>query len=146
LTVGEIVTSILAHRVQVAPSGCHLFTGCLSQDGYGLVGVNGRTQRAHRVVYEQAVGPIPEGHVIDHLCRVRNCVNPAHMEPVTPIENTRRGFVGFINNPSARKTHCKNGHEFSPENTRIETSKGKSQRRCLVCRRQRSEQPIGGTP
>lgn len=82
--------------------------------GYGDF-YDGRAWLAHRWSYEHHVGPIPEGLEIDHLCRNRGCVNPAHLEPVTPRENTHRGF-----GPSAqcaRQTHCKRGHEFTDENT-----------------------------
>ena len=69
---------------------CWLWTGALAPNGYG-VGWNGeRTRQAHRLVYELLVGPIPEGKHLDHLCCVRNCVNPDHLEPVTQAENNRR--------------------------------------------------------
>lgn len=87
--------------------------------------------RAHRVAYELLVGPIPDGLVLDHLCRNRACVNPAHMEPVTRGENVRRG-VGMVWQVAAAKTHCKHGHAFTAENTR-RTSRG--YRRCRACRR-----------
>jgi hypothetical protein len=64
-----------------------------SYDGYGRKWLGSRRVHAHRWTYEQHVGPIPEGLQLDHLCRVRNCVNPDHLEPVTPRENTRRGIV-----------------------------------------------------
>lgn len=75
---------------------CWLWTGHTTQDGYGRIrhGAASPTPEAthivHRLVYEQLVGPIPEGMVLDHICRVRNCVNPKHLEPVTNAENLRR--------------------------------------------------------
>lgn len=71
--------------------GCWLWTGVLSYDGYGRFRADNRSTGAHRFAYEYYVGPIPDGLQIDHLCRVHNCVNPAHLEPVTPAENQRRG-------------------------------------------------------
>lgn len=85
--------------------------------------------KAHRAVYEALVGPIPEGLTLDHLCRVRRCVNPAHMEPVTSRENTMRGLGPASIN--ARKTHCKRGHYLSGTNLR--TYKDTGYRQCLAC-------------
>lgn len=70
---------------------CWLWRGALDRHGYGRVGVGGtRTALAHRVAYMLAVGPIPDGFVLDHLCRIRACVNPAHLEPVTQVVNLER--------------------------------------------------------
>lgn len=100
--------------------------------GYGAFGVPvpRRTVRAHRFAYELLVGPIPEGLDLDHLCRNRACVNPAHLEPVTRGENVRRGLVGALRPP---KTHCIHGHEFTPENTYENGGK----RFCRSCERAR---------
>jgi hypothetical protein len=85
-----------------------------SQDGhgYGQVNVDGIPTKAHRVAFELHVGPIPDGLHIDHLCRVRLCVNPAHLEPVTAAENTRRQLAA-IGHPNSRKTHCPRGHPYN---------------------------------
>ena len=83
---------------------CWLWIGAKYKSGYGEFHLNRRTQRAHRIAYELLVGPIPEGLTIDHLCRVVACVNPAHLEPVTLLENLKR----------TTKPFCKNGHERIP--------------------------------
>jgi len=108
------------------PNGCWLWTG--ATDGnvppYGSFWTGHCHTGAHRFAYEALVGPIPDGLVIDHLCRVRHCVNPAHMAPVTTGENVLRG-----ESPSAkqaRKTHCPNGHEYD--------YRWGSKRYCLTCR------------
>ena len=86
-------------------TGCWLWLGSLTWQGYGRFKAgefraNGtqRFVRAHRFSYELLVAPIPEGEELDHLCSVRSCVNPAHLEPVTHAENVRRGLSGKINN------------------------------------------------
>lgn len=106
-------------------SGCWLWTGCLMPNGYGQIQHRG-TLYAHRVAYELYVGPIPADLTIDHLCRTRSCVNPAHLEPVTFEENIRRGEW---HNP---RTHCKRGHPLSGENV-LRFPSGK-QRFCKLCR------------
>lgn len=85
------------------------------------------------------VGPIPEGLDLDHLCRVRQCVNPDHLEPVTARENLMRSPLTQASINSA-KTHCKRGHEFTPDNTRIFPKSGS--RCCKTCERQRQVQTL----
>ena len=96
-------------------SGCWLWDRAISQTGYGNICVDGKYRGAHRVVYEALVGPIPEGLHLDHRCRVRACVNPNHLEPVSQRENSLRGVGAAAVN--ARQTHCRHGHELTPENT-----------------------------
>ena len=84
-----------------------------------------RQLRAHRVMYEMFVGPIPEGVTLDHLCRTRNCVRVSHLEPVTNVINIKRG-VPF----RQRLTHCQRGHEFTEENTGRHPD---GKRFCKVC-------------
>ena len=73
--------------------GCWTFRGGRTHGGYGVFHFCGRLTRAHRLAYELVVGPIPDDLVLDHLCRNAVCVNPAHLEPVTSGENTRRGLI-----------------------------------------------------
>ena len=94
---------------------CWLWTGFIDRSGYGRSTFGERTLYIHRAAYELLVGPIPVGLTLDHLCRKRSCCNPDHLEPVTNAENMRRGTGPAAIN--ARKTHCKRGHEFTPENT-----------------------------
>ena len=93
-------------KVTRDPSGCWLWTGAISDNGYGSFHNGHRTVGAHRYSFEHYVGPIPDGLVLDHLCRVTNCVNPAHLEPVTHAENIRRGYE------AKAQTHCKRGHDL----------------------------------
>jgi HNH endonuclease len=113
--------------------GCWLWTASGNGHGYGQFRHNGTTRAAHRVAYELMIGPIPSGLHIDHLCRVRLCVNPAHLEAVTQRENNCRADAGKY---WAAKTHCPRGHEYSPGNTAVLRS---GSRICKVCRRARSQ-------
>lgn len=90
------------------PDECWLWKASTTTLGYGQVQFEGRLRRAHRVVFETLVGPIPPGLQLDHLCRNPGCVNPAHLEPVTPRENTLRGLAPSAVN--SRKIHCPQGH------------------------------------
>jgi hypothetical protein len=114
------------------PNECWPWLACVLGTGYGQISAGSREEGmllAHRVAYTLLVGPIPDGLELDHLCRNRGCVNPAHLEPVTRQENVLRG-IG-ISADNARKTHCKHGHEFTSENTEIY----RGTRHCRVCRR-----------
>ena len=117
--------------------GCWLWTGTTS-GGYGRICEGTPSRRmlpSHRVAYELLVGPIPDGLEIDHLCRVTRCVNPAHMEPVTHQENTRRGLSGAL---QVLKTHCPRGHPYSGTNLYVGPEKG--DRQCRTCKAENQRQ------
>lgn len=107
---------------------CWLWTAGRSQ-GYGdFRFMPGRSHLAHRLAYEELVGPIPAGLTLDHLCRVRHCINPAHLEPVTNYVNLMRGQGLAAQN--SRKTHCPQGHPYDAENTYLSPS---NRRFCRIC-------------
>lgn len=114
---------------------CWLWKGRIKKDGYGQFDLGGKSIYAHRVAYELEVGDIPKGLNLDHLCRVRNCVNPNHLEAVTFRENVLRGIGICAHN--ARKTHCKQGHTFTIENTILRSWGGRECRTCKKANRQR---------
>jgi hypothetical protein len=112
--------------------GCWLWTGARTSPwGYGTIQLEGRPKRrsglAHRVMYELIVGPIPEGLVLDHLCRNPSCIRPDHLEPVTQRVNTQRGV-------RATKTHCAQGHVRDEANTYVRTNGKKMCRVCYLAR------------
>ncbi|MEV0115551.1 HNH endonuclease signature motif containing protein [Streptomyces sp. NPDC050844] len=115
-------------KVAAGNGGCWHWTGHIKPNGYGQVTVGGRKFNAHRFAYEALRGPIPDGLVIDHLCRNRRCVNPDHLEPVTHQTNALRGIGPTARN--AKATHCVRGHDFDAANTYI-TPNGA--RQCRAC-------------
>ena len=114
------------YRPDLGP--CWTYPKTLTEFGYVYFMVNQKSVAMHRFAYEMLVGPIPAGMQLDHLCRVRHCVNPHHCEPVTNRENGLRGISFAAAN--ARKTHCPRSHEYTPENTYIGS---KGERKCRAC-------------
>ena len=114
------------HKPELGP--CWLWTAGQNGEGYGFTTALFR-MLAHRFAYELLVGPIPEGLQLDHLCRVRNCVRPDHLEPVTNRVNVQRGARGSL------VTHCPAGHEYDEANTYY--AKRDGHRVCRTCRRER---------
>lgn len=126
-------------KVKKLPSGHWMWTGArASRDkAYGAATLDKRVQPAHRVAWQLYRGPIPEGLVIDHLCRVTLCVNPDHLQPATGQLNTLRGDAPSAVN--AAKTHCVNDHPFEGDNLIIRAS---GSRDCRTCRRERTRRNV----
>ena len=114
------------NKIRVDESGCWVWGAATDPTGYARFADGGKLWRAHRWAYERFVGPIPEGLDLDHLCRVRNCVNPEHLEAVTRRVNLLRAHV-------IGKTHCPQGHSY--EGGYIDP---RGSRRCRECHRIRS--------
>lgn len=113
-------------KVQKADE-CWMWDAARTRWGYGYFYADGRLQHAHRVAFELVRGPIARDLEIDHLCRVKACVNPAHLEPVTGTENRRREMAD-----RERVRACPRGHAYTPENTYTDPRGG---RRCRMCMR-----------
>lgn len=110
------------------PAGCWLWDH-VNNYGYGHLNTGTRRVHAHRYAYELLVGPIPDGLVIDHLCRDKACVNPLHLEAITQLENVRRGAAYWA---AREMPHCVKGHPRTPENTYVRPNGTQC---CRVCKK-----------
>lgn len=133
----EVYLRRLAAKYRVdKKTGCWLWGGAISPGPvsgkwvYGVFTFKGRLQMAHRVTYELYCGPIPSGRQLDHLCRNTLCVNPEHLEPVTPKQNINRG-----RRFESEKTHCPEGHPLTGKNLYLKATVGK--RECRTCRKKK---------
>lgn len=115
-------------KIVIIESGCWVWTAGKDVGGYGIFSPHRHPKKAHRWCYETYVAKVPDGMQLDHLCRNKLCVNPMHLEVVTPRENTLRGNT--ITAANAKKTRCHNGHPLSGDNLR--TYNGR--RVCKLCR------------
>lgn len=113
-------------KIDFTRDACWWWTGSKTGEGYGQLKLGKTTRVAHRVVYELLVNAVPDGLELDHLCRNRACVNPAHLEPVSHSVNVQRA-----EKPKSA-SHCKRGHPFDHENT---INRADGRRMCRTCRR-----------
>jgi hypothetical protein len=118
----------------IKTDGCWAWTAQTDIGGYGRFWLSPRKSvAAHRYSYESAIGTIPEGLFLDHLCRVHSCVNPAHLEPVTNQENCKRGIAGMVSaKRQLAKKYCKYGHPYDEPNTYVCP---RGFRECRTCRK-----------
>jgi hypothetical protein len=119
-------------KVAVDSNGCWIWQASKLKSGYGLfTNENRKTVTAHRWIWEYTHGAIPDEMVIDHICRNTSCVNPKHLQVITQSENIKRSLTVIRR---SERTHCRNGHEFTPQNTKYVT--GQRGRRCGICAKQ----------
>ena len=127
-----LFSKIKKHVSMESDSGCWIWKGSLTYGGYAHLTWNGTLWVGHRLIYEIFKGPIPPGLELDHLCRVRRCVNPDHVEPVTHKVNVLRGLG--VTAEAAQATHCPSGHSYDETNTLWSKDKRRYCRQCLRAR------------
>lgn len=127
---GRTVRERVLSRLIIDPeTGCLLWTGTVNGNGYGQAYDGARTVLVHRLMHEWFIGPIPDGYQVDHLCRVRHCASPAHLEAVTPAENKRRSVAA-----QPIRTKCRHGHPYNAANTYWPPPRPGNRRGCRACR------------
>jgi hypothetical protein len=126
---GLPVVERILRRIVLTDTGCWEWQGYADVHGYGQMGLGNKVYLVHRLSYEAHVGPIPDGMMIDHLCRYPRCVNPAHLDVVTPRENLMRSDLTFAGR-KARQTSCIHGHLFDEKNTWVSKD---GRRKCRKC-------------
>lgn len=134
------VEELIRRRILVTEKGCWEWQGYRTVGGYGRICRRGKNHSIHRYVYQQVVGPIPDGLELDHLCRERACCNPEHLEPVTHKENHQRGLGAQRSREfNEKRTHCPQGHPFAGEHL-YDYYNPKTGYRCKQCRTCHREQ------
>ncbi|GGU91154.1 hypothetical protein GCM10010275_30320 [Streptomyces litmocidini] len=142
-------------RTAAQSNGCIHWTGSLNEHGYGRISIKKEMHLAHRVVYQEVVGPLPDGVMLDHTCHNldescgggsgclhRRCVNPAHLEPVTNVENQERSKNTHAGRRILMDT-CIRGHRYTPETTYIDAN---GHRSCRTCARLLHEAALRDKP
>lgn len=119
----------LKTKYDVDENGCHIYSGGKSDSGHGIVWMQNKRYRAHRLMYELFVEPVPTGHVVRHKCDVPSCVNLDHLELGTQADNLR-DMVARGRHWKQQVTHCPEGHPYSGENLYVNPSGG---RQCRIC-------------
>lgn len=132
MSAASLRANLEASYIPEPNSGCWLWEAGVAGQ-YGRITLPGRKRgQAHRALYEFHCGPIPDGLELDHLCKLKLCVNPAHLEPVTHQENVHRGpFMQIAGRYNRIKTHCIAGHPYDVENTMVQND---GSRVCRICR------------
>lgn len=122
-------------RIMEVPTGCWEWLGTRGNKGHSVLSVNSKTESPHRIIYSLLVGPIPSGLHLDHLCRNTSCVNPTHLEAVTPKINVLRG--DGLTAKQARQTHCLRNHPLEGENLYVTPDGRRQCRECAKLRQKR---------
>ena len=146
-TIGTILLELVirepenleSRHEKCPPTGCWHSGRKPMKIGYSQINIQGHLCYVHRLVYEHFRGPIDPNLELDHLCRNPICANPDHLEPVTHAENSKRGNTGLKNRS---KTHCVNGHLFTPESVYYHE---RGWRNCKECCRERARKQYHGT-